>query len=234
LVILIGVAVAICGYLLFMKPFLKQEPALDKVLYARSTWSVAMQAYVTHGPISQETYRISNDNGAVKMFFSASNRDGSVTKQFNVPLSGPYATFLFEQLRADGIWDLDDKPLRPNSKEQYVVAVHQTLGDEGGSRSFGFSDPKYWATTKAQEFYLRLPAKSMKHFNLTNIASAGRPLRDPRYLKIVNEIRGFGPQSVLDAENLIRSELAAVPNQQSAQRALKKRTLKAASTKHGA
>jgi hypothetical protein len=224
LVILIGVAIAVCGYLLFMKPFLKQEPALDKVLYARSTWAVAMQAYKDQGPISQETYRISNDNGAVKMFYSASNRDGSVTKQFDVPLSGPTATFLFEQLRADGIWDLDDKPIRANSKEQYVILVQQTLGDEGGSRAFGFSDPKYWATTNAQEYYLRLPAKSMKQFDISNVASAGHALKDPRYLKIVNEISGFGPQSVLEAENLIRSELAAMPNQQSAQRSLKKKT----------
>ena len=223
MVILICVAIAVAGYLLFMKPFLKQEPDLDRVLHARSTWTISMQEYQTHGPISQQTYRISNDDGASRMFYSASNRDGTVTKQFDVPLSGPGATFLFEQLRADGIWELDDKPMRPNPKDQYLVEVDQTLGDEGGSRAFGFSDPHYWATTKAEEFQIRLPAKSMQHLDLTRVASAGRSLREPRYEKIVNEIRSFGPQSVLDAEALIRSEIATMPNQRSVPGALKKK-----------
>lgn len=223
LVIAICVVLAALGYIFFLKPFVAQEPELDKVLYANSTWTVTMQVYKQAGPISAETYRISNNNGVVRMFYSATNKDGSVTKQFDVPLSGPSGTFLFEQLRADGVWELDDKPVRPHSTEQYIVEIDQTLGDQGGSRAFGFSDPHYWATTKAEEFMLRLPAKSMHSFNLTQVASAGRPLRDPRYLKIVDEIRAFGPQSVLEAENLIRSELATMPTQQSAQRLLKKK-----------
>jgi hypothetical protein len=224
LVVAICVVLGTAGYIFFLRPFVAEEPQLDKVLYANSTWTVTMQAYRSTGPISAETYRISNDNGSVHMFFSATNKDGSVTKQFDVPLEGPSGTFLFEQLRADGIWDLDDKPVRPRSTEQYIIEVDQTLGDQGGSRAFGFSDPHYWATTKAQEIELRLPAKSMRSLNLSQVASAGLALRDPRYLKIVDEIRSFGPQSVLEAEALIRSELAAMPTQQSAQRLLKHRS----------
>ena len=214
-VILSCVVLAVAGYLLFMKPFIRQEPALDKVLKARSTWTISMQVYRQTGAISQETYRISNDDGATKMFYSASNHDGTMTKWFDVPLAGPSGTFLFQQLDADGIWVVDDKPVRPHSTEQYIVQVAQTLGDEGGSRAFGFSDPKYWATTKAQEFQIRLPAKSMHSLDLSQVASAGRPLRAPEYLKIAQEIEGFGPQSVLDAEDKIRAELRAAPTQQS-------------------
>jgi hypothetical protein len=221
MVIAIFVILAAAGYIFFLKPFIKQEPQLDKVLNANSTWAVTMQVYKQTGPISAETYRITNNNGVVHMFFSASNKDGSVTKQFDVPLAGPTGTFLFEQLRADGIWDLDDKAIRPHSTEQYVIEVDQTLGDEGGSHAFSFSDPKYWATTNAQEMQLRLPAKSMQQYNLSQIVSARHSLRDPRYLKIVDEIRSFGPPSILYAENLIRNELAAMPTQQSAERLLK-------------
>lgn len=209
LVIAIFVAFAAAGYVFFLKPYMKQVPEVDQVLNARSTWDVTMQRYMLTGPIGSETYRISNDNGATSMFYSATNRDGTLTKQFNVPLSGPSATFLYEQLRSDGIWELDDKPIRPKPKEEYVVEVSQTLGNQGGSRAFGFSDPQYWATTKAEEFQLRMPAKSMKKLNLSSVGSAGRSLRDPRYLKIVDEIRNFGPPSVLQAENLIRAEIAA-------------------------
>jgi len=209
LVIATCLALAIAGYLFFLKPYMRDASKIDEVLNARSTWEVSMQAYLLHGPIASETYRISNNNGAVKFFFSATDRDGTLTKQFDVPLSGPSGTFLFEQLRADGIWELDDKAMLPEPREEYVVEVAQTLGNEGGSRAFGFSDPHYWATTKSEEFQLRMPAKSMKKLNVSRVGSSGRTLRDPRYLKVVSEIKGFGPQSVLQAEELIRSELSA-------------------------
>src|SRR5579872_6951208 len=154
LVVAVFAAFAIAGFVFFLKPYLREEPKVDQVLNANSKWSVTMQRYLMKGPIGAETYRINNDNGVVSMFYAASNRDGTLTKEFNVPLSGPNATFLFEQLRADGLWELDDKPLRPNPVDEYVVQVSQRLGDEGGSRAFGFSDPRYWATTKAEEFQI--------------------------------------------------------------------------------
>lgn len=211
LVILITVLIAAAGYIFFLRPYLSTEPQVDKVLNANSVWTVSMQRYLMRGPISAETYRIRNDNGSVRMFFSATNRDGTITKEFDVPLSGPTATFLFQQLGADGIWELDDKPLRLQPAEEYIVQVAQTLGDEGGSRAFGFSDPQYWATTNAEEFQLRMPAKSMQKLNISRVGSGGRKLRDPRYLKIVEEIQAFGPPSVQQAEDLIRSELRAHP-----------------------
>jgi hypothetical protein len=221
-VVLVFVAIVVAGYLLFLRPYLTQEPELDRVLKAKSTWTVTMQEYKQTGPISQETYRIANDNGASKMYYAATNQDGTLTKWFEVPISGPTPTFLFQELGVDGIWDLDSKPVRPRSTDQYIVEVDQTLGDEGGSRAFGFSDPKYWATTKAEEFQLRLPAKSMHGLNLSHIASAGRSLRDPHYLRIVQEIESFGPSSVLEAQNKIRAELRATPTQASVKAALKK------------
>src|SRR6202165_6152259 len=114
---------------------MKQVPEVDQVLNARSTWDVTMQRYMLTGPISPETYPISNDNGATSMFYSATNRDGTLTKQFNVPLSGPSATFLYEQLRSDGIWELAGKPIRPKPKEESAVEVSQPLGNQGGSRA---------------------------------------------------------------------------------------------------
>src|SRR6202011_6365673 len=114
-----------------------------------------------------------------------------------------------------------EKPLRPKPKEEYVIEVSQTLGNQGGSRAFAFSDPQYWATTKAEEFQLRLPAKSMHGLNLSHIITARRPLREARYLKIVREIQSFGPPSVLEAENKIRADLRAAPTQESMPRARK-------------
>ncbi len=77
------------AYFVFLKPYFDQQRAVKQVRDARSTWTVTMQQYLQAGPLSEQTYRISNDDGKVMMFYSATNRDGSVTKQFDVPLSGP-------------------------------------------------------------------------------------------------------------------------------------------------
>jgi hypothetical protein len=206
-VILVGGGIV--SYLFFFKPFMQEQPKVRGVISANSTWSVAMQAYEMHGPISAETFRISNDNGATTLFYAATNRAGTVTKEFTAPLVGPAGTFLFEELRADGIWELDDKPVRPHPYDEYIIEVDQTLGDEGGTRSFGFSDPVYWATTRGQEYQLKLPPKGAIGNGANTLGTAGKALKEPRYLKIVTMIRAFGPASVLAAENRIRAELAA-------------------------
>lgn len=204
LVIITFIVVFALGYILFLKPYFGEQEAVDKVRNANSTWTVTMQQYLTRGPLSEQTYRINNDNGKVMMFYSATNRDGTITKQFNVPLSGPEATFLFEALRAEGIWELPDKAVRPDSREQDIIFVRQTLGNEGGQRAFGFSDPIFWATTKGREYPVNV--KNMSQPN--PLAVTSHPLREPRYLKVVQLIEAFGPPSVQQAEATIRSELA--------------------------
>ncbi|HKW44586.1 MAG TPA: hypothetical protein VJN22_02950 [Candidatus Eremiobacteraceae bacterium] len=196
------VAVIALGYFFFLRPWLPQFEAVRNVQNENSTWTVTLQCYYTAGAVASETYRISNDNGKTSLLYSATDRSGLVTKQFDVPLAGPEGTFLFEQLRADGIWDLDDKPARPNAKELDVIEVGQTLGDEGGSRAFTFTDPKYWATTKSLEYKVAMPAASSSAAPID--IGAGVARRDDRYLKLVLEIKAFGPPSVLVAESRIR------------------------------
>lgn len=206
-VLVVGLAVS---FQFGLRPYFKEHRALQNVLQANSTWTITMQQYDLRGAISSETYRLHNDNGKVTMFYSATNREGTCTKQLpNVPLQGPQGTFLFELLRSEGIWELDDKPLRPNPRDEYVVEVEQTLGDEGGQHAFSFSDPVYWAFTRAREYHFRLPAKGrISQLNVRSAADVGGPLRDPRYLKIVQMIQQFGPGGVLQAESTIRQELA--------------------------
>jgi hypothetical protein len=208
LFVVVAVALAVLSYVFFFQPFIREEPRVRDVLDENSTWSVTMQEYFPAGPLSAQAYRISNDNGKISMFYAATNRAGTVTKEFDVPLIGPEGTFLFEELGADGIWELDDQPMRPHPKDEYIIEVDQTLGDEGGTRSFGFSDPEFWATTRAQQFNLRLPAKGAAGANGTVYGSPGGQLRDPRYLQLVKAIEAFGPSTVLEAEDRIRDELA--------------------------
>lgn len=196
------VTALVLGYVLFLKPWLPQYAAVREVQNANSTWTVTLQCYYSFGAVESETYRIANDNGKTSLLYSATNRSGLVTKQFDVPLAGPEGTFLFEQLRADGIWDLDDKPARPNPKELYVIEVGQILGDEGGSRAFTFTDPAYWANTNSIEYKVAMPTAGPSAGPID--ISAGVARREVRYLKLVREIQSFGPPSVLAAESQIR------------------------------
>lgn len=204
LVVAICIAAVVLGYKFFLQPYFAQERAVIKVLSERSTWNVTLQEYVINGAISAETFRVANDDGKVKMFYSATSRSGLITKQFDVQLFGPNATFLYEELRADGIWELEDRPLLPHPRDEYIAFVSQTLGNEGGSRAFGFSDPQYWAASNAREFSLH-PQATGSGPPMTTVS--GRSLREPRYLKIVQLIKNFGPASVQQAEAKIRAEL---------------------------
>jgi len=202
--------VGVISYQYFLRPFIEQEPQVQQVLTENSTWSVTLQEYILSGPIAAQTYRLSNDNGRTTMFYAATNRAGTETKEFTVPLVGPEGTFLFEQLRADGIWDVDEKAVRPDPKLECIMEVDQTLGDDGGTRSFSFSDPRFWATTTAKEYDLKLPPKgAIGDSALSAVGSGGKDLRDPRYLEMVQAIEAFGPSTVVDAESKIRAELAA-------------------------
>lgn len=206
----VSAVVLLISYVFFLQPFMRDQPKVREIINANSTWSVTMQEYELTGPLSAQTYRISNDNGKTTMFYSATNRAGTVTKEFSVPLIGPQGTFLFEELRADGLWEIDNKAVLPNAKDEYIIEVDQTLGDEGGTRSFGFSDPHYWATTHAQEIQLSLPPKGQKGSGAAPIVgAAGRKLQDSRYLQIVQAIKNFGPYTVRNAEARIRAELVA-------------------------
>jgi hypothetical protein len=209
--LLFGVMIVagILTYVYFFHPFMAEQPQVEHVINENSTWSVTMQEYLTRGPLAAETFRISNDNGKTTMFYSATNRAGTVTKEFTAPIVGPSGTFLFEDLRANGLWELDDRAVRPDPVDEYVIEVDQTLGDQGGTHSFSFSDPAYWATTHSQEFNLHLPAKGpISGSKGATMGVAGRSLREPRYFKIVQEIRSFGPPSITAAQVKIRSELA--------------------------
>lgn len=208
LVIVAFVAALLAGYELFLKPYIGEETKVHGVLTEYSTWTVTMQEYLMTGPLAAETFRLHNDNGKTTMYYAATDRGGT-TKFFNVPLQGPAGTFLFQELEGDGIWELDDKAVRPHPRDEYVVVVAQTLGSQGGTRAFGFSDPPYWATTNAREFLLSLPKRGPIQGPGSKVVTAygGRPLRDDRYLKIVEAIKRFGPPSVQQAENKIRYEL---------------------------
>jgi len=205
-ILLVG---GIVSYVFFFRPFIVEQPQVENVINENSTWSVTMQEYLMHGPLAAETYRISNNNGKTTMFYSATNRAGTVTKEFTAPIVGPSGTFLFEDLRANGLWELDDRAVRPDPVDEYVIEVDQTLGDQGGTRSFSFSDPAFWATTHAKEFNLHLPAKGpISGTNGATMGVASHSLREPRYWTIVQEIRNFGSPSIAAAQMKIRSELA--------------------------
>src|SRR5215469_4866339 len=99
IVLAVTIIAGVVTYVFFFRPFMREEPKVQAVINANSTWSLAMQEYEQRGLLSGETYRISNDNGKTTMFYAGTNRAGTITKEFSVPVPGPQGTFLYEELR---------------------------------------------------------------------------------------------------------------------------------------
>jgi hypothetical protein len=97
-------------------------------------------------------------------------------------------SFFFGGLDQDGIWQLTNQPPFPHAKAAYTVYVKQVADFKQGDRTVTFTDPEVLASRTPREVQLDLSK-----------GDAGNVLRlqaqhaDPRYEKIVEDFRGFGP-----------------------------------------
>ena len=88
----------------------------------------------------------------------------------------------------------------------YTLHIHQVADREQGSRTITFTDPHYWALEAGRQYHIQLRQNSPTP-DLTKLQSTS--LADPRYEKIVNAFRAFGPSSFRDkvrqAQALVRA-----------------------------
>ena len=189
-IVLVALAGVIGGFFLFWPSERARYQAVDAVRNQKST--IAITEVVTHakGPISRETWRLTNLDGKSTASYEAQNRSGSRVARFSYPIQGYEVTFAFEALVRDGIWQLQTRPLRGNTDDVYTVSIEQTAGDRSGKHTFVFADPHYLATTAGRQYTIHLdknkPVPDLLTLNSTSAA-------DPRYQKIVDGFATFGP-----------------------------------------
>ncbi|HEU5480795.1 MAG TPA: hypothetical protein VFU90_13205, partial [Candidatus Tumulicola sp.] len=96
-------------------------------------------------------------------------------------------SFFFGGLDQDGIWQMVDLPALPHPDAYYSVYVKQLADFKEGERTVTFTNPAYWAShASQQEFNLsKTSPRDLLHLQ------GQKP--DPRYAKIVDDFRSFGP-----------------------------------------
>jgi hypothetical protein len=188
LIVIAAVVAVAGGWLLFAKSERDRFVAVNRVLTSRSEFRLTYTIEHTDGPIVQETWTIRNVNGTSTAAYVATDRRGD-RASFAEPVIGYGATFLFDKLVQDGIWDLESRPYRGSSAELHAVEISQVADKASGSHRFLFSDAHYIATEAGREYEIHLdPHKPVP--NLVNLQSTSTA--DPRYEKIVADFEGFG------------------------------------------
>ena len=128
-------------------------------------------------PVFEEEYRMSDIEGVSKFDYRVRGYNG---RQITVkaPAARVYdVSFFLGRLDQDGIWDLVDKPPRPDVDAFYTVYVKQLADYKQGQRTVTFTNPKYWAAkvgTRVRDQSLQ--RRSQRFCGLAGAASRRRAL----------------------------------------------------------
>lgn len=202
----IFVVVALILGTIFIKwPDFQHKPEVQRVLNSQSVLDLSMTIHYDKPPIFEEVYKMHNDNGISTAQYKVTGYSGKVVS-ITLPPDKTYAvTFFFEEVVQDGIWQLMTKPPRGDTSVHYKIYIHQVADRKQGTRTVLFTDPHYWAVTAGRQYQIEL-SKNSPTPDLTKLQSTS--LADPRYQKIVNAFRAFGPdtfrQKVAEARALVR------------------------------
>jgi hypothetical protein len=177
-----------------------------RIAQAPSELRAAMTVVHDRGPVEREEYRVEDLDGRSSAGYAVENRRGLRAEVATVPRRTHLVSFFYEELIADGVWELRSKPLRGNLHDEYDVTVSQLVAGERGSNRFSFTDPHYWATTGGHQFHLHLergkPVPDLLHLSSTVLV-------EPRYERIVNDFERFGDEGFRRAERDARARVLA-------------------------
>lgn len=157
-------------------------------------------------PVYEEEYRMQDIEGVSTFQYRIRGYNGRQITVTAPPATVYDVSFFFGALDQDGIWQLVDKSPRADADAYYTIYVKQLADFKQGARTVTFTNPRYWATTAGREYSLDLSKdkpNDLLHLQSTQLA-------DPRYSKIVDEFRNFGPpefrHNVAAAQARIRAE----------------------------
>jgi hypothetical protein len=153
-------------------------------LYARMT------IRYTKPPIFEEEYRMQDIEGVSAFAYRVRSYN---CRQITVkaPPGKMYdVSFFFGGLDQDGIWQMMNLPPLANTDAYYTVYVKQLADFRQGERTVTFTNPQYWAT-RAPRQQFRLDLSKQNASDLLHMQSQAGG--DPRYAKIVDDFRTFGP-----------------------------------------
>jgi hypothetical protein len=213
LLILVAALIGLGGaYAFFEQTVVPRYEATRSVLASRSDLELRMLVAYARGPLVEEDYTMRDADGVSSAEYRGIGRNGLQITIAERPRKtieeGSDVAYLFGQAVQDGIWELRSKPPRGDATARYTISVYQLTGTSHGSYRFSFTDPRYWATTGGHQFHIKLD-KNKPLPDLLNLTST--VVVEPRYQKLVDDFRTFGPQSFRTKVAAAQTRLGARP-----------------------
>ncbi len=195
LIFVLAIAGLTAAYAFFNGAIAPRYAGARKVLDRRSEIRLSLDIVHTTGPLTAERYAMSDIEGVSASEYRVTGRNGTTVTVQERPrqsLDDANVAFFFGKAVADGIWELTNRPPRGDAATRYTVRVYQLADGAHGSRTYTFTDPHYWATTGGHQFHITLD-KNKPVPNLLQLSSS--VVVEPRYAALVDDFRGFGPES---------------------------------------
>lgn len=210
-VFVFAVVFIISGLVFIKWPDFQHKQDVAKVLNQHSLGEATLTINYDQPPIYLEQYTLRDDNGVSSAQYKIQGYSGKVVT-ITMPPEKTFSPnrnvgYFFEDItQNDQAWQLMNKPPVGNTDEQYTLHIHQIADNRQGTRTVTFTDPHYWAITAGRQYHIQLSAHSPTP-DLTKLEST--TIADPRYEKIVQAFRNFGPpsfrQKIEQAQAMVRS-----------------------------
>jgi len=186
----VGVPLALLlGWVLFGRGAAHRAQTAHAVRIAPSRIFVELAIAHATGRLARETYRLEDRSGISRASFRAEGRDGTAVEVATRPERVYDVAFAFERIAGDGAWQVVNKPPRGDVGTTYRLTIAQTAQGRSGSRVVSFTDPRYWAVRAGREYRIRL-SRERPVPDLVRLS--GTTLADPRYERLVADVRAFG------------------------------------------
>ncbi len=158
-----------------------------------------------HPPIYTEAYSMRDDNGSSTFQYVVRSYAGRQITVKAPPRATYDVSFFFGKLISDdGAWEITDRPPFGNTSVHYTLTTRREEMCRVDQHTVTFTDPEFWARTKLREYDIHLsPTGPLP----TVFSGQGIVYRDPRYLKIVDDFRSFGPPEFSNAVARARAEV---------------------------
>jgi hypothetical protein len=192
LVAIFAIVMVVLGLFLYHGTEVWRSLGVHKTIVAPSEMYAKLTMRYDNPPIFEEEYSMQDIEGISTWSYRIRGYAGKQIT-ITVPPRRTYdVPFFIEQLELYGIWALNDKPPRGDSSVHYTLYIKRVNDYRQGDRTIVFTDPQYWAKAAGRQYSIHL-SKNKPTPDLLHLQSSS--LADPRYLKIVNEFRNFGPSS---------------------------------------
>ena len=206
-----AVVFVIAGLVFIKWPDFQHKQDVAKVLNQRSFSEASLRITYSKPPLYSEEYTMRDDNGVSSATYKIQGYSGKVVT-ITLPAertmtAGRDVGYFFEDItQNDQAWQLVNKAPAGNTDALYSLHLHQIADNRQGTRTVIFTDPHYWAVTAGRQYHIQLSPHSPTP-DLTKLQSTS--LADPRYEKVVQAFRSFGPPSfrekVAQAQALVRA-----------------------------